>query len=313
MVSNNSLVNKIQKLNKYREYIFRSHAKYILKEYLEDWINKIITLSLVKTSIYTAIIVEDRVDEITKFCIYNTLLMTRLRLNIILFTTHDSFKQMQDLFANLNQWVTVIELNDQDNKLKKINTKNYNKILKSSAFWEILPKGYIFVFQRDSLLIEPVDFSEFHYDYIGAPFSPDKYISSSFPEFLDISGIKKVEKWVTQVCNKVVHRTEGVFIGNGGFSLRNRDVMLQICKNEFSPNDENEDMFFSRLINSYSQNIVPFDIAKRFSCETTYFKSIGAHASYLYLTHEQQAEIYERHIKHIFALIDLPNDSTFTQ
>ena len=299
----------LQNLKNYREYIFRSHAKYILSEYLEDWIKKISHLRPIEPIKYTGIIIEDRPDELIKFSIYNTLLMSRLRVKIIIFTTEDSFIQMQELFFDLNDWVTVIKLNYKDKNLKKINTTIYNKILKNNFFWEIIPTKNIIVFQTDSLFIEPIDFSMFNYDYVGAPFAINKYLSRSFPEIGKNPENDKVEKWITQVFNKAVPIPDDVFVGNGGLSLRNRDVMIDICKNEYSPDIENEDIFFSRLIKKYSKNIVPFHIAKRFSCECNYSKSIGFHSSYFYLTEEQQAEIYERHIKFIFLLIDLDIDT----
>jgi len=305
----------LEKLKKYRESIFIFHAKFILEEYLEDWINKIINLRPSTENKYTAIIVDDRPGELIKFSIYNTLLMSMLKVKIILFTTCDNFKQMKDIFSNLKPWVTVIKLNDENNSLRKINSFEYNKILKNSIFWERLPTKNIIVFQTDSMFIEPIDFDMFKYDYVGAPFAPNKYLSTSFPEIIQTSSnhqIDKIDKWITQVFNNAVPIPDGIFIGNGGLSLRNRDVMIKICKNEYSPEKENEDIYFSRLVNKYSQNIVPLDIAKRFSCECTYSKSIGFHASYFYLTKEEQAEIYERHIKHIFALIDLPLASHFT-
>ena len=88
----------LQNLKKYREYIFRSHAKHILSEYLEDWIKKISPLRPIEPIVYTGIIIEDRPNELIKFSIYNTLLMGKLRVKICLFTTHDSFKRMQDIF-----------------------------------------------------------------------------------------------------------------------------------------------------------------------------------------------------------------------
>lgn len=296
----------LEKLKNYREYIFISHVKYILESYLDGWIAKISKLKLTEPIKYTGIIIEDRPGDLIRFSICNTLFMSRLRMKIILFTTHASFSKMKELFRDLINWVTVIKLNDDNNTLKKIDTNNYNNILKSKLFWESLPSENVLIFQTDALLIEPIDFSMFDYDYIGAPFSVNKYLSTSFPEYRDESGNGKGHKWVTQVFNRTVPIPDDVYIGNGGLSIRNRDVMIDICENEFSPIDENEDIYFSRLIYKYSQNIVPFEIAKRFSCECSYFESIGSHASYLYLSKEQQAEIYDRHIKHIFALIDFP-------
>tara|TARA_B100001250_G_scaffold322239_1_gene285451 strand:- start:741 stop:1715 length:975 start_codon:yes stop_codon:yes gene_type:complete len=300
-----------QKLKQYRQYIFKSHAQYTLGAYLENWIKQIVYIRPNKPTKYTAVIIEDRPGELVRFSIYNTLLMSKLRLKIILFTTHDSFKRMQDIFSDLKHWVEVRELNSINKDIKKINTLNYNQILKSINFWEMLPTRNILIFQTDALLIEPIDFTMFNYDYIGSPFSNNKYLSTSFPQINETSNNDIVDKWVTQIFNKSVPIPDSVLLGNGGLSIRNRDVMIEICGNEYSTDIENEDIYFSRLIKSYSKNIVPFDVAKRFSCESAYFKSIGAHASYLYLTKEQQAEIYERHIKHVFALTDLSIDCDF--
>ena len=270
-----------QKLKEYREFIFRSHAKYILESYLEDWIKKIVYIRPDESNQYTAIIVEDRPDELIKFSIYNTLLMSKLRVKICLFTTHDSFKEMQNIFSDLKNWVEVRELNPIIKDSEKINIFNYNKILKSINFWENLPTRYILVFQTDALLIEPLDFTMFNYDYIGAPFVTNRYLSTSFPHIDETFNNDIVDKWVTQIFNKLVSIPDGILLGNGGLSLRNRDIMIDICKNENSPDNENEDIYFSRLIKKYSKNIVPFDVAKKFSCEFAYFKSIGAPASYL--------------------------------
>ncbi|WP_187152515.1 DUF5672 family protein [Prochlorococcus marinus] len=295
-------------LKNYRKHIFEFHTKYILESYLQDWINKILPLKPRELIKYTAIIVEDRPDKSIKFAIYNTLLMTRLEMKIILYTTSYSVGKMKEIFSNLTDWVTIIELNYDKSNIKKINTEIYNKILKSTVFWESLPSRNILVFQTDALLIEPLEFSMFKYDYIGAPFAERKFLSTSFPEYRDKNQNGKVNRWVTQMFNKAVPIPEGVFIGNGGLSIRNRDVMIEICKNEDSVENENEDIYFSRFISKYSKNIVPFEIAKRFSCECSYFESIGCHASYFYLNKDEQAEIYERHIKHVLALIDLPID-----
>ena len=179
-------------LKKYREHIFRSHAQYILKTYLEDWIKKIDVHPPAKSISYTAIIIEDRPSELLKFSIYNTLLMSGLRVKVVLFTTHASFMQMQELFGNLKQWLTVIELDFIDQDINKINRINYNNILKSSIFWEFLPTRNILIFQTDALLIEPLDFKIFNYDYVGAPFANNKYLSTSFPHIIESSVYEKV-------------------------------------------------------------------------------------------------------------------------
>mgnify|MGYP001212412617 CR=1 FL=1 len=298
-------IQLIVKLKQYRSSIFRSHAEYILKSYLQDWVARIIDFKPSSPVDYTAIVIEDRVDDLIKFSIYNTLIMSKCKMRIVLFTTDKSYKLMQEIFKDLSNWVVIFKLNDELNRLQEINRTKYNKILKNQTFWKMLPTRNILIFQTDALLIEPIDYSMFKYDYVGAPFAVNKHLSTAFPDLSNNFQNKKKDRWITQVFNHKEPIPDNVVLGNGGLSIRNRDVMLEICKKEPSYENENEDIYFSRLINKYSKNIVPFEIAQRFSCECSYSKSIGSHASYLYLTKEQQAEIYERHIKHIFALLDL--------
>ena len=67
---------------------------------------------------------------------------------------------------------------------------------------------------------------------------------------------------------------------------------------------EPEDVFFSRHIRNYSNKIASLETAERFSCESRYTESTGAHASHLYLKACDQAKIYERHFKSVVGLID---------
>ena len=79
--------------------------------------------------------------------------------------------------------------------------------------------------------------------------------------------------------------------------------MIAISSGEASEEDEPEDCFFAKHVDRYASRFPTMERARRFSCETHYSLSIGAHASYLYLDAEQQAEIYERHHKNVVALV----------
>ena len=91
-------------------------------------------------------------------------------------------------------------------------------------------------------------------------------------------------------------------MGNGGLSIRNRDVMKQICIKETSDNNENEDVFFSRFISKYSSKIPKMKEVRNFSIEADYQYSFGFHGSYFYLQPEELSTIYDRHIRNIIAL-----------
>ena len=92
--------------------------------------------------------------------------------------------------------------------------------------------------------------------------------------------------------------------GNGGISIRNTEKMALICELEDSNNNEAEDFYFSRFLRKYDANLPTLNEARSFACETDYFQGIGCHQSYKFLNAEDQAKIYERHFKHLIALIE---------
>ena len=297
-------IDLLTKLKDYRINKFYSHVSFILENYLEKWINSDLKykISTFYSSEYIAVILEDRPNKLLRFSIINTLLMTRVKMKIIIFTTEDMLKDMNQLFSDLSDIVEIHSLKFDQSFIKNLSIDNYNKILMKSSFWKQLPAKNVLLFQTDSLLIEPLDFLMFEYDYVGAPFCKEKYLSTIFPEFSDFDQSEIAGTWITQVFNREHNIPDGIFQGNGGLSIRNRDIMMKICENEKPLKDENEDIYFSRLVNKYSTCLAPLGISSRFSCECEYYKSIGFHASYLYLSSSQQGEIYERHLKYVISL-----------
>tara|TARA_Y100001968_G_C19449572_1_gene767605 strand:- start:2962 stop:3885 length:924 start_codon:yes stop_codon:yes gene_type:complete len=289
-------------LKEYRFQIFKSHVNYVLENYLEKWVidagNS--TSNFDPDSI--CLIIEDRANSLTRFSILNTLFMTKLRMKIHLYTSKNCFDKMKNLFSDISQFVNIIQLNINNSDLINIDIPIYNSIFKSSSFWESIPSKKILVFQTDSLLIEPLDFSMLQYDYVGAPFVKGRHRSIQFPDFSNNLSDEKAEKWITQIFHNGA--PIDVAFGNGGLSIRDKYLMMLICQNEDTSTKDNEDVFFSRFINKYSKNIAPIDVARRFSSECDYNKSIGFHASYLYISNDQQAEFYERHIKYVISLFN---------
>ncbi len=294
----------LSKLKEYRISNFYFHVSYILENYLEKWVIRIIDKNYQFFNDHLSVIIENRPNKLLRFCILNTLIMTGLKMKVLLFTTKDKIKEMNALLSDIKEFIDIKCLSNEKYGYEEMNVLSYNRVLKNPLFWRELSAENILIFQTDSLLIQPLDFSMFKYDYVGAPFSKDKYASTSFPVFEADSDNEITSKWVTQIFNRVVEVPEFVGQGNGGLSLRNRDLMREICEKECSNDDENEDIYFSRLVPKYSHNLAPLEIARRFSCECDYLKTIGFHASFLYISNEKQAEIYERHLKYIMSLTD---------
>lgn len=122
--------------------------------------------------------------------------------------------------------------------------EDYSNILKKKDFWQKVNGEKILIFQTDSLLIK-FGIQEFiDYDYVGAPWSKPK---------------------------------DGVYVGNGGLSLRSKSKMINII-DKYSDDDNNlEDIFFSIHINEFgtSPNL---EKAKTFSVEDIYYDDpIGIH------------------------------------
>ena len=111
---------------------------------------------------------------------------------------------------------------------------DFNRLLKKEAFWGILPGEKLLYFQSDSLILRANGIDEFAnagWDYIGAT-------------------------WI------------GGKVGNGGFSLRSRQAMMNIAHVwPGSTNKLNEDIYFAHLAKLTRHNVADFMTAKNFSVE----------------------------------------------
>jgi hypothetical protein len=132
----------------------------------------------------------------------------------------------------------------------------YNKLLKSTGFWQRVRGDNVLIFQEDSLLCRPGISQFIEYDYIGAPWPKDIQISPSVP------------------------------VGSGGLSLRKKRTMIEICRTCKSNVIPDEDVFFS--INLHLRKDIYLlpgeDAAKSFSVETMFSpEPFGIHNAWLYL------------------------------
>ena len=108
----------------------------------------------------------------------------------------------------------------------------YNKFMKMHEFYESLAAKKVLIFQTDSLMLKSGIDKFMKYDYAGAP----------WPRSRDA--------------------------GNGGFSLRSVDVMIEACihSRNSTNSGRNEDKVFSWYI-GLKHKIIPFEEAYKFSRE----------------------------------------------
>lgn len=125
------------------------------------------------------------------------------------------------------------------------NAEEYNMLLSSKWFWDIIPFDKILIFQHDSCLLREGIEEFLEWDYIGAPWA-----------------------WNDE------------YAGNGGLSLRSKSTMLSIVQGFDRPHGLNEDHWICDVM--YKNNIgkiAPIHVAKNFSVEAVFqFGTLGCHA-----------------------------------
>lgn len=237
----------ILEFKKYRKGIFESHGIYILRKFLNPWVERNLSKSLERNLDITneryGLIIDDRPNEMLRFSVLNTLLMTDLNLPIQIYTTQKSLSDTKKLFLDVLDFTNLIKINTLE--IDSINIDLYNNLLKSTNFWSSLIAKQVLIFQTDTLLIEPLDFTIFNYDYIGALFSKGKSRCISIPHFNKETREEDGNTWITQKYNEDL--SPGLLMGNGGLSIRNCEIMKTICSNETSNPNENEDIFLASI------------------------------------------------------------------
>ncbi|MCP9839903.1 hypothetical protein KBY93_04540 [Synechococcus sp. J7-Johnson] len=292
-------------LEAYRIAMFQAHAALVLGTYLEPWSQALPELAArpeLRVRLdrgMQALIVDDRPTPLLRMTVLNTLLMGRLHWRLTLVTAPAVLESSRALFAGLEDWVQVVGLRVQG--CERFDWHTYNTLLKSPSFWDLLDVPRLLIVQTDTLLIEPPDQAAFAYGYVGAPWAKGRFRSEVFPcygpQFERLSP-----RWETRrFCDTV---PEGLSNGNGGLSIRDRLLMRRICEAEAagSPPEEPEDIFFARHLARYDSRPAPLGVAEKFSCETAYERSAGAHAAWRYLPASEVAELFERHLKQVMAL-----------
>jgi hypothetical protein len=168
------------------------------------------------------------------------------------------------LSSFLPSFVNIIKLN-----VEECNIDMYSKLLTSPSFWRMLTGKHILIYQDDTHIFNSNIDKWLKYDYVGAPWPQDIY-------------------------------PEGYRVGNGGFSLRRRELMLSICEKydittfpafEFTRKymRENklklipEDCFFVKCIKDYNLGKIPNETeATYFSSESIKnYESVGMHCCWL--------------------------------
>lgn len=236
-----------------------NYFRYICYKY-NDFMKNIKLPNIPIKSNYEAVIIEFREFPHLEFLIRNCILKLSDKWCHTIICGNLNYEFIFKMCQRISPNINIIKVN-VDNMLPS----NYNKFLTSFSFWNMLGGEKILIYQEDSIIfhsnIEPF----LNFDYIGAPFLKHQNDSPN--------------------C-----------VGNGGFSLRSKSIMVKIlntisvknttfnsCTLEYMSKQKllfpPEDVYYSKNAQELGIGIVAdYDTASTFSTESIFNdKSFGGH------------------------------------
>lgn len=224
-------------------------------ECLEDVQNKQIS----KNSIYESVYIEFRELKHSEFIIKNCIIKLNEKWSHTVICCNDNYDFTVNLCNKINKNINIIKLD-----ITNATYNDYNNLLLTKNFWNNLKGTKILLYQSDSLIFNTNVDDFLHYDYIGIPF--------------------------TRKC--ILAKSQ---VGNGGLSLRSKNVMLDVlnnpkCDKMYSRIAENfrlhfkfdnipEDIYFSQNIQNLELGLVADEeVGKKFGFLNKYENCFGMHA-----------------------------------
>jgi hypothetical protein len=210
-----------------------------------------------KESVYEAVLIEFREMPHLEFLIRNAIHKLKNKWAHTIICGNLNYNYIFNICKQLSANINIIKL-DYDN----LSVNEYNKLLASTSFWNLLNGEKILIYQEDTCIFGN-NIDEFiKWDYIGAP-------------------------WIKEHNNNLLH------VGNGGFSLRTKQCMLDVINkqsiesasyNKQFDNIPPEDVYFSKMMIDYNiGQVADYSTAFKFSSECYINpESFGGHCFYLY-------------------------------
>lgn len=202
----------------------------------------------------------------------------------------DNYQFTVNMCNKINKNINIITLN-----LINATYNDYNNLLLSTEFWEMLHGEKILIYQSDSFIFNTNIDDFLQYDYIGTPFISKTCIAAEHP------------------------------VGNGGLSLRTKQVMLDVlvhpnCDKKYSKIAEkfkqyskldkiHEDIYFSQNIQNLKLGRVAEEEAgKQFGIRNQYDDtSFGMHA--IWHNCIDWKSVLQKHMKKGFTIASKGDDN----
>ena len=224
--------------------------RYFCFKHLDFMRNCFIAPKIELFSNYEAVFIEFRKFDHIEFILRNAILQLGSKWSFTVVCGNENYNFMITMCYNICKNIKIIKTT-----FNSVTIEKYSDFLKTTEFWNLLVGKKILIYQEDSFIFNN-NIDEFiEYDYIGAP-------------------------WTDRILP--------ICVGNGGLSLRTKQVMIdiieEISKDKTLTNEIiSEDVFFSKHMQRLNiGKIAEEEIATRFSSELIYNKnSFAGHQFWL--------------------------------
>jgi len=215
--------------------------------------------SIPKNSNKAIVLVERRIHENLAFILRNMFYFARYW-SIVVICSDINYNYLKSICGNNN--VKLLQL-FEGNPDRDKGRKEYNDLLKSLEFYEMLPYEHLFFVEMDTYLRKPIDESMFEYDYVAAPYNWD--FSSA----------------------------------GGGMSYRKKSVMIDICK-RFTSTTPMQDCFANEGIKALGYKMPNYLDGMKYICESCFcVDPMGVHQWWTFFTKniEHKEIIFHNYLK----------------
>jgi hypothetical protein len=263
------------KLNNMQANEQKNTYRYFCYKYLPE-IEKIKLPIIKQHNKKESVLIEFRILPHLEFLIRNTIIKLGEEWSHTVICGNMNYDYIKTTCKKITENIKIIKL-EYDN----IEQSEYSLLLSEKSFWELLEGEKILIYQEDSCIFK-YNIEEFiEWDYIGAP-------------------------W------KKINNDNEYCVGNGGFSLRSKQTMIEIIEKisiketKFNSSTLSymkntgqtigpEDVYFTKNMIEYKiGKLAPWKIAKNFSTEWIYNSdSLGGHC-FWYCDNNWLNNLFER-------------------
>ena len=197
---------------------------------------------------YESVLIEFRMLPHLEFLIRNTIVKLGNKWCHTVVCGTGNVDEMSRICQSISPKIKVIKL-----QYENLEVHEYTNLLCSKGFWNLFKSEKILIYQEDTCIFENNMNDFLIWDYVGASWPP--------------------------------RSNHNIFnVGNGGFSLRTRQVMLDAIEKAPSNGILPEDVYFTQIIaENKLGKIPPSKVADLFSAEYKYNeRCVGSHCFFLY-------------------------------